>query len=129
MMKWAREWFLLMQNHQWVRNTEMYSFLCYIKSVIKCILLNIYIQLISYPSKSKRTNLMLFYRDVKNTRDFSHERFNILYCCKTESRCCMSKKMWWPLSDNPKTRQITIRLDEEGSKLLEKCCKITQVSR
>ena len=41
----------------------------------------------------------------------------------------MSKKMWWPLSDNPKTRQITIRLDEEGSNLLEKYCKITQVSR
>lgn len=41
----------------------------------------------------------------------------------------MSKKMGRPLSDNPKARQITIRLDEEGTRLLEKCCEITQESK
>lgn len=41
----------------------------------------------------------------------------------------MSKKMGRPLSDNPKTKQITIRLDEEGNQLLEKCCEITQESK
>ena len=34
-----------------------------------------------------------------------------------------------PLSDNPKARQITIRLDEEGTALLEKCCELTNQSK
>lgn len=41
----------------------------------------------------------------------------------------MSKKMGRPLSDNPKARQITIRLDEEESRLLEKCCEKTNLTK
>lgn len=41
----------------------------------------------------------------------------------------MSKKMGRPLSDNPKARQITIRLDEEGTQLLEECCKKTNQTK
>ncbi len=41
----------------------------------------------------------------------------------------MSKKMGRPLSDNPKAKQITIRLDEEGNQLLEKCCEITNQNK
>ncbi len=41
----------------------------------------------------------------------------------------MTAKMGRPLSDKPKARQITIRLDEEGTALLEKCCDITKESK
>lgn len=41
----------------------------------------------------------------------------------------MSVKMGRPLSDNPKARQITIRLDNEGIRLLEKCCELTNLSK
>lgn len=41
----------------------------------------------------------------------------------------MSAKMGRPLSDKPKARQITIRLDEEGTRLLEKCCEETNQTK
>lgn len=41
----------------------------------------------------------------------------------------MSAKMGRPLSDKPKARQITIRLDEEGTLLLEKCCEKTNQTK
>lgn len=41
----------------------------------------------------------------------------------------MSTKMGRPLSDNPKAKQITIRLDEEGNQLLEQCCEKTNQTK
>jgi len=41
----------------------------------------------------------------------------------------MTAKIGRPLSDKPKTNQITIRLDDEGICLLEKCCDISKQSK
>lgn len=41
----------------------------------------------------------------------------------------MSMKMGRPPSDNPKTKQITIRLDEEGNQLLNQCCEKTNQTK
>ena len=35
----------------------------------------------------------------------------------------MSKKMGRPLSNKPKSTQVSVRFDEEGIDLLTKCCK------
>lgn len=41
----------------------------------------------------------------------------------------MSVKMGRPLSDNPKAKQVTIRLDEEGNQILEQCCAKTNQTK
>ena len=41
----------------------------------------------------------------------------------------MSAKMGRPLSDNPRTHKLFIRLTDEENTDLEKCCKITGKSR
>lgn len=41
----------------------------------------------------------------------------------------MSTKMGRPLSENPKSKQITIRLDSDGVDLLEKCCEKTNQTK
>lgn len=35
----------------------------------------------------------------------------------------MPKKMGRPLSDNPKSYKITVRIDEETNNLLNECCE------
>lgn len=41
----------------------------------------------------------------------------------------MSKKMGRPLSDKPKSTQISVRFDSEGIELLTECCKETNMPK